>query len=46
MKFWHLYEEEKDRHDDVVGVVYRYDWLIGEDGDDDNNNNNNKPMTT
>jgi site-specific recombinase XerC len=34
MKFWHLYEEE-DGHDDVV---YRYDWLIGEDGDNNNSN--------
>jgi hypothetical protein len=37
MKFWHLYEEEKDGHDDVV-VVYRYDWLIGEDDDDNSGN--------
>ena len=38
MKFWHLYEEVKDGHDDDDVVVYRYDWLIGED--DDNNSGN------
>ena len=36
MKFWHLYEEEKDGHDDVV--VYRYDRLIGEEGDNNSGN--------
>jgi hypothetical protein len=32
MKFWHLYEEEKGRMD----VVYRYDWLFGDEGDNNN----------